>query len=165
MVSANQRCLRQALSMLDAVTDDQYALQRGNRSAVGAQYRHVLEHYQCLLEGLEHGRVDYDARRRDPTLERSRDRARTVTTTIIAQLAGLDRVPVDRPLAVQMQCDADPHGPSWAPSSMGRELQFLVSHSVHHFALIKLLLTDQSVRLDPEFGIAPSTLSHARTAR
>ena len=165
MIPANQRCLTQALSMLEALSDDQYAVARGDWSAVGAQYRHVLEHYQCLLEGVESARVDYDARRRDETIERSRHRAREVTIEVIGALAELDRLSEDRPLLVQMQCDSKRSGPMWSRSSLGRELQFLVSHTVHHFALIKMLVAQQSVRLDPEFGIAPSTLSHARAVR
>lgn len=151
--------------MLAALTDDQYAAPRGEWSSIGAQYRHVLEHYQCLLEGLGAGQVDYDARRRDPTIERSRERAREVTEAVMAGMAGLADWPIDHPLAVQLQCETDPTGPSWSESSLGRELQFLVSHSIHHFALIKLLLADQSDRLDPDFGTAPSTLSHSRAAR
>jgi hypothetical protein len=43
-------------------------------------------------------------------------------------------------------------------------LQFLCSHTVHHFALIKLLLDGTGVDLAPEFGVAPSTLAYHRTA-
>jgi hypothetical protein len=165
MIRANRDCLAQAIPILDALSDDQYAVSADQRSTVGAQYRHVLEHYQCLLEGIPSGRVDYDARRRDETIERSRTRAREVTEEIQLALAGLEAESGSRRLQVQMQCDAESGAPVWAPSSLGRELQFLISHTIHHYALIKLLLAERGIPVNPELGIAPSTLSHARVVR
>jgi hypothetical protein len=161
MILANQRCLDQALDLLDRVDDERYRASRAGWSPVAAQLRHVIEHYQCFLEGLPAGRIDYDARRRDPTIERSRARAREA---VLALRAGFDAVtgPLDRPMAVQMQCAADDPAPVWCHSTVGRELQFLVSHSVHHFALIRLLVEPDGVDLGEEFGIAPSTLAHTR---
>jgi uncharacterized damage-inducible protein DinB len=164
MVHANQQCLAQGLSLLDQLSDEQYATRRGAWSPVGAQYRHVLEHYQCFLAGLVEGRIDYDARGRDQTIEASRDRAREVTRSLIDALGGLAEVPADRALMVQMQSDPEREESDWAPSSVGRELQFLVSHTIHHFALIKLLLDREAISLGADFGIAPSTLSHAARA-
>ncbi|MBM4187475.1 MAG: hypothetical protein FJ206_09205 [Gemmatimonadetes bacterium] len=64
---------------------------------------------------------------------------------------------------IQLQCEAGTE--SWSRSTLGRELQFLVSHSVHHFALIKLLLANDGPVLPREFGVAPSTLSHQGALR
>ena len=164
MVRANRRYLTQGLALLDRL-NDQYASRRGGRSLVGAQYRHVLEHYQCLIEGIAEERVDYDARRRDKSIEESRARAREATDSLIDAVGGLEGLSPDLPLLVQMQCDPDRGEPGWTRSTLGRELQFLVSHAVHHFALIKLLVAQDGIDLDPAFGIAPSTLSHARAAR
>ncbi|MFN0179669.1 MAG: DinB family protein [Gemmatimonadales bacterium] len=164
MIDANRRCLAQGIALLTTLTDDQFACPRGAWSPVGAQYRHVLEHYQCLLEGVAGGRVDYDARRRDVTLEQSRTRALEVTADLEQGLAQLIGRPASLALEVQLRCDVD-RGDCWTASTLGRELQFLVSHSVHHYALIKLLLANDTIELDQEFGTAPSTLSHLRAAR
>ena len=48
----------------------------------------------------------------------------------------------------------------WTASTVGRELAYLLSHTIHHYALIRLLAYDHGVRLDAEFGVAPSTLKH-----
>jgi hypothetical protein len=48
-------------------------------------------------------------------------------------------------------------------SSVGRELQMLSSHAVHHFALIGFILGLLGVTLPPNFGVAPSTLHHRET--
>jgi hypothetical protein len=41
-----------------------------------------------------------------------------------------------------------------------RELQFLLSHTVHHYALMALILRLQGFNPAAEFGVAPSTLQH-----
>lgn len=158
---ANRHCLHQALELLDRLGDAQYASPRGAWSPVGAQLRHVVEHYQCFLEGLPEGRVDYDARRRDAAIEASRTHAKSVVADLDRALAGLAAAP-ETPLEVQMRCATDDTEPSWSRSSVGRELQFLVSHSVHHFALIKLLIAGDGVDVPEDFGLAPSTLAHLR---
>ncbi len=165
MIRANQACLEQALTLLDALDDSQYASPRGGGSPVGAQLRHVIEHYQSFVGGLPHRAIDYDARPRDATIEASRHRAAAVLRELIGQLATVEGLPTETPVQVQMECDTGAERPNWAGSSVGRELQFLVSHSVHHFALIKLLVAGDGTPLDADFGIAPSTLSHGRAIR
>jgi hypothetical protein len=58
--------------------------------------------------------------------------------------------------------DAGSHGvrECFMESSISRELQFLSSHAVHHFALIAMTLRAEGVPMDPDFGMAPSTLRH-----
>jgi hypothetical protein len=163
VTEANRRLLDQGLGLLRRLSDAQYAEPRGDWDPIGAQYRHVLEHYQCLLAGLPGAVLDYDARRRDRELERSRARARSATLdiqTALAAIAGRDGA---EPVRIQVRTAADAQAPEWSASTLGRELQFLASHTVHHFALIKLLLRDEEIGLDPNFGVAASTI-HARSA-
>ena len=54
-------------------------------------------------------------------------------------------------------CDAEQR---WIVSTISRELQYLASHTVHHYALIALHLRDAGFTTDPDFGVAPSTLKH-----
>jgi hypothetical protein len=159
---ASRRYLDQAVDLLDRLDDRQYADRRGDWSPVGAQFRHVIEHYQCLLGGAANGRVDYDARRRDPAIERSRAFAREVTREIRDRLGELATLPLSHPIAVQIRSSDADEEPEWSESTLGRELQFLVSHTVHHFALIKLLVQPDGVALPSELGTAPSTLAHGR---
>jgi hypothetical protein len=162
-LDANCRLLGEGIDLLDRLSDSQYADRRGDWAPVGAQYRHVLEHYQCFLEGLPSGRIDYDSRRRAPALERSRSEAAAATRAVRDTLAGLAGHPPRRVLRIQLQSAADAEGPEWSESTVGRELQFLVSHTVHHFALIRLLLGGEGPVLGPDFGVAPSTVAHTRT--
>ena len=47
---------------------------------------------------------------------------------------------------------------AWTRSTGRRELQFLLSHTIHHYALIAVICNHLGVPLDPAFGVAPSTL-------
>lgn len=163
MITANRALLRQARDLVARLDDRQYAAMRGHHSSPGAHLRHVIEHYQCYLEGLPTGRVDYDARRRDVTIEQSTARAIQVLDQVALGLDATRARRQDDVIRVQMRCAVDQPGDTWAASTVGRELQFLVSHAVHHFALIRMLLEQDGIAVEPDFGIAPSTL-HARAA-
>ena len=59
----------------------------------------------------------------------------------------------------------DEHGPAGDPdqytqSTVERELQFLRFHTVHHFAIIAMILKIQGIETPKDFGFAPSTLAY-----
>jgi hypothetical protein len=159
-VGPNQVLLRQGIALLELLSDRLYAEPLRGWAPVGAQYRHILEHYGSFLSGIGAGRVNYDERARDPELERSREAALKATRLCLAAIESLQGAD-DGTLAVHMDSGGGPELTDWRLSSTGRELQFLCSHTVHHFALIKLLL-EGSMVLDTEFGMAPSTLAYQR---
>lgn len=162
-LDGNRNLLAQGVDLLERLEDGLYTSPRGTWAPVGTQYRHVIEHYLCFLQGLPSRRVDYDARARDARIEHSRAAALDATREVLAALAGI--APDEDPaVQVQMDCGSGECG-DWRASSVGRELQFLCSHTVHHFALIKLLLEGSGVELAPEFGVAPSTLAYQRAAQ
>jgi hypothetical protein len=84
----------------------------------------------------------------------------TVLEDTVEALAALPPNLEDRPLIVRegVRRRVD------QPSSVGRELLFLSSHTVHHWALVAALLRHQGIEPGVEFGVAPSTLDHRRTS-
>ncbi|HKP30900.1 MAG TPA: DinB family protein [Gemmatimonadales bacterium] len=154
--------LEQGLDLLRVLADGDYRECPPGRSSVGAQYRHVLDHYRALVDGIEEARVDYDARRRNVEVETDRDVAGRDTGLLIERLGALDCTPYDTPLQVVAACSAQAPGEP-QPSSLGRELHFLVSHTVHHYAIIKLLLASAE-KVPCDFGVAPSTVAWQRSA-
>lgn len=154
--------LEQGCTFLDRVTDEIYARQMVGPFAapLGAHYRHVLDHFLCLTEGIRTGRVNYDQRRRNPQLESSVAYARFVTEGLIDELGGLSREVLQRDCIVTYSVgygdgDAEP-----VRSNLAREVMFCVGHAIHHYALLKLLCAGEGVNLPYEFGVAPSTLKH-----
>lgn len=160
-LEGNRSLLRQGIVLLEGLSGSLYADRRGAWAPVGAQYRHVIEHYQALFSGLLTGRVNYDARARDPRLESSREEAIQATRECLGRLEMLEEHP-DRSIEVQMDAGGGTGRPEWRRSSLGRELQFLASHTVHHYAMIRLLLEGAGAGVDPLLGMAPSTLAHQR---
>jgi uncharacterized damage-inducible protein DinB len=160
-IEGNIRFLLQGVQLIDQLTDAHYTHRAPGRSPVGAQFRHVLDHYACFLDGLDVGEVDYDQRRRDGAIETDRATAIAAAEGIIERLAGMEEGATVSTLRVRMNSGGTSADADHAPSTLGRELLFLVSHTVHHFAVIRLLLAEQGVDPGEEFGMAPSTLAHA----
>ncbi len=134
------------------------------RGGVGSQFRHCIDFYACYLNGIEDGRIDYSRRERDPRVESEPDCAVERIETLIHKLTETTTGDLDRTLLVKSDMPVvSPGLPSWSGSTVHRELQFLVSHTIHHYALIVSLLRAQGFELDgqsAEFGVAPSTLYH-----
>jgi DinB family protein len=161
LIDINVRWLRQALRLLDRLDDAAYATTpRGFAPhRAGAHLRHIVEFYQCFLEGSKSSLIDYDARRRDEVIESNRAAASAAIRSIIRSLAAHRDLREQRLVWVRME-DAEGSGvrESFMESSISRELQVLSSHTVHHFALIAMTLRMHGVEMDPDFGMAPSTL-------
>src|SRR3954465_10466826 len=89
LVQSNIDLLLQGITLLSDVTDSAYRdpVPALMMQSVGPQLRHVVEFYECFLDGLEAGRIDYDARRRDELLQASRTVAITRMYCIAARLA------------------------------------------------------------------------------
>lgn len=164
---ANIRTLQQGIALLGAIDDQSYSHTDPPfyRSGVGGHFRHCLEHYTRLLEGLDSGLVDYDARSRDLRIECEREAAIARSQEIIAGLAGLESADPARPLQLQGDCgDGHRREASRQATTLGRELQFMLGHTTHHYALIAILLRLQGIDPGADFGLANSTLLHARLA-
>jgi uncharacterized damage-inducible protein DinB len=166
-LAGNREVLEQAAGLLRRLSDAAYASGGAapGMSPIGAHVRHVLEHYRALVDGLAEGRIDYEARQRQGALERERGLALAETVGLLAALERVAEEPENREILVNLRSVADPDaGPDWSRSTPKRELQFLVSHTVHHFALIRTLLA--AVGIDPgeSFGLASSTALARRRA-
>ena len=160
----NIELLRQGITLLRKIDDDLYSGSGPDHEAsylVGPHMRHCVDAYRCLLDGLEDKSVDYDARGRDPRLESERAAGLEAMERLVEGLGRLAVVDPEVELTVRVDTPAGAHGPEAASrSTLHRELQFLVGHTVHHFALIAMILRQNGFDPGREFGVAPSTLAH-----
>lgn len=129
--------------------------------SVGKHVRHVLEHYQTLLASLKDSdqqcNIDYEQRNRQAALEEHPSVAAQAVDKLRAALQALAHQPIDA--SIVLNYPVDPPGNSLSlPSSLGRELAFLTSHTVHHMALIRVLCEAMNIPLPSDFGVHPSTL-------
>lgn len=160
LLAANLQVLQQGVELLRQLDDEQYTLTAAPLFAygVGSHMRHCLDSYACFLRGLSNARIDYDQRERDELTAQDRHHA----STRIACTIELLQEALARNVAEELRVRQD--GLVWARSSVARELQFLLSHTVHHYALIALILRLQGFNPAAEFGVAPSTLQHWQRA-
>lgn len=138
------------------------------QGSIGAHLRHCLETCALLCEGVPEGAVDYGARGRDAAVETDPERGLAACAAARQALARLAELPGDTPLRVTPERTATRAGAaSEAPvaSSLGREVEALRSHTLHHFAMVALFLRHFGLQPDPAFGVAPSTLAHWEATR
>ena len=131
-----------------------------NGSTCGQHVRHTLDHIERLLEGIPKGIIDYDARKRDPEIESSTDAASSRCKTLIESIDAITHhYPYDHVVHVCSSCSETDEA-SQDSSTVGREFQFLVSHNVHHFAIIGAISKSLSIETPENFGTAPSTIKY-----
>ncbi len=156
-------CLQQAVDLISELPADLYtqSCPISYGSSVGGHFRHCLDHYQRFLVDLPTGRIDYDNRERDPQVEKQPHYAAAVLRGIIMGLEHIEEEQLDQPLTIKMESGS---ASEWSRSSIRRELQFLLSHSIHHFALLATILRFFNYQeIPPTFGVAPSTYQHQQS--
>jgi hypothetical protein len=164
IIDDNIRFLEQGLQLLKGIADEHYTHVEPPlyRNGVGAHIRHCLDHYVGLLDGIACAVVDYDARAREVEIETDRSYAISCIEALVERLKSLPENDSDRAIACKMDCGSE-DVQRMSSSSVRRELQFLISHTVHHYALIGMMLKHQGIEPHPDFGVAPSTLRYRQS--
>jgi uncharacterized damage-inducible protein DinB len=153
--------LRQLAELIDAMTDEQYREKPVGvvSSNVGGHVRHSLDHIDALLSAVESSELDYDQRLRGTDVETSREAALAVLGRQEQTLRELAGVAEKQRLHLTMiVSSALP--PVVVETTVGRELGFVLSHTIHHNALIAVMAKTLGVAVPERFGYAPSTLAH-----
>jgi hypothetical protein len=157
--------LDDARTLLQRIPDETYRESLvGAEGGIGAQIRHCIDACSCLLEGVVERRVDYDRRRREARIEVDRRAASARLESLARSLRHTLAKEADHPLRIRLDEPDLPSEAGWTQSTLARELRFVASHVIHHFAIIALLLRSQGTEVPPDFGVAPSTLGHRRRA-
>ncbi len=122
-------------------------------SSVGQHVRHITEFYHCVLGQTAQGTINYDARRRNLRLEADPLAARRALHEAAFMLT--DTL-TDAVLTLE-----DGEGMR-VQTSLFRELTYLIEHSVHHMAMLKVALhvALPDFFLPDTFGVAHSTQRH-----
>jgi uncharacterized damage-inducible protein DinB len=155
-IAANLVVLRQGAVLLATLGDERYAARQllCFDASIGGHVRHIIEHYRGFLAGLVDGEIDYEKRARDPLVENDSAYARGLLDAIADELAALAPGLPNRGLQL---CAETAPGTGTATSAL-RELEFLLSHTIHHYALVAVMARLQGCEPAAGFGVAPSTL-------
>jgi hypothetical protein len=133
------------------------------QGGIGAHFRHCIDFYNCFLSSAASGRINYDSRARNELVESDPELAAFELQAIIDGLRSFSFADGHTELLVVLEGSTQTdERPCWSRSSIARELQALLSHTVHHYALIAIALRLRGIELAAEFGVAPSTLEYWR---
>ena len=162
LIDAVQTALQQQLDILEALSADIYRAASSGpfNSSVGMHMRHNLDHFDAFFQGLPKGQIDYESRGRNTMIEELPEVASAALEKTVARLDTLHSQEVDGVLLVREESEAGTVERCWLTSSIGRELQFLLGHTVHHNALIAMIVHGHGIELPASFGVAPSTQRH-----
>lgn len=147
--------LRQGVNLIESLDDEVFTrIESSSKASVGTHFRHNFDFVTNLLCGLETGRVDYNLRERNLEVEQNRQYAISRFEQIITKFAKLNVEMLDQKILVRSEIIED----VWCESSALRELEFLQSHTIHHYALIEAKIVSFGLSVPNNFGVAPSTL-------
>lgn len=152
--------LTHVILMLDR---DDYADQRAGTygGSIGGHVRHSLDHITALLQGVSSGVIDYDHRERGTPVEREPAAAISEIGRLAEALRRLSRNQMDDDLTVLTMCASGDETMPWR-STLGRELMFVFSHTIHHAAMIAGIGRTMGYAVPEDFGLAPSTLAYRK---
>ncbi len=161
LVRATQDVLEQGLHLLES-SAEQYSLVAPAPfdASIGQHFRHVLEHFHCLLQGASTGEVNYDSRERNPRIETEVPFATEATREVIRQFQTWNDSTIAQRCSTVSSLAYHSDSPSLISSNLARELAYCIGHAIHHFAIIRLLCSHVGVQVPPGFGYAPSTLKY-----
>lgn len=161
LLDINITALDEGAQLLSILEANQYTAgyKPAFQSTIGAHFRHVLEHYRCFLSQIASGSFCYDNRERDQLLECDADYAARTLNEIRAALLELDASVFDQDYVMH---DVQAAGP--VTTTLQRELLFLQSHTVHHYAIIGAMTRAFGNQPEDDFGVAIATRTHQQNS-
>lgn len=157
--------IEQMIELLEKINPENYGqpLQLFNGSSIGQHFRHILDFYTCLCNGIPVGRVDYAKRERDVYIETSPQYAIEVFKKILENANELQENELIEVVA-DFSSDLNTERPV-VQTTIARELMYAYDHAVHHLAMIKmgLKVVSPNLEINKEIGVAPSTVKHWNT--
>jgi uncharacterized damage-inducible protein DinB len=149
--------LRTLRALVDGLSHDVYrSVTSRSSGSVGEHVRHCLDHARALLAGVTSGELTYDARLRGTRIETDPRAAAIEIGMLCVALDRLDHLPPDTPIRLRTITQRDA-APVEVTTTAGREIAFVIQHTIHHCALIALLLERRDITVPAFFGYAPST--------
>ena len=157
-VAALRGRLEDLMTLVLTLPVDAYSARSSRVSgSVGEHVRHVLDHVSSLVAASSSCALSYDHRTRGTGIETEPSVAVREMMRLDAALERWSERSLDEPVNVVAMMSADGQEVTgW--STFARELAFVMSHTVHHQAIVALLLEQLGVQSPSErFGYAPST--------
>lgn len=170
MITSQLEILEQARLYLKGVTQEDYVeiISPNFISSAGSHIRHIIDHYQSVISGLENNIIDYDFRLRGNKVEENPKLALERFDEIAAWMENLTSSELNQNVTLSTEVSTSNKEIQVVQSSLARELIFVGSHAVHHYAMITQISFAQSdknnsaSKANVTFGIAPATATFLR---
>ena len=149
-------------NLISSLSDEQFIRQIRflGKASIGGHTRHIIELFQCTVNGYTSGGVDYFNRTRDLRLERDK----IFAFCTIEQLKQDVRLP-DKQLRLSVE-QTDSVGDSHVLTTYSREIIYNTEHAIHHLALIKVALMEIGLDIvDKDLGMSYSTIKYKATLK
>lgn len=159
--------LSQARQLLECVSDDQYQerLNSGRKSSIGEHFRHILDMFEAVKLGIQVGKIDYDRRERGGAVETDRDVCASRCEQMQHYFSRLDDESLAKNAQVKTEVTLYECHSIELNSSICREIIFVSTHAVHHFAIVNDIARQLHCNVANDFGLAPATKTFIRTQR
>lgn len=131
-----------------------------DKSSIGSHIRHILEFIQILNNNAAGGEVNYEHRVRNKLYESDPAVAKLASAKAIRSLENTLGTYGESHIIYITETPGFGINQVQVTSTLGREILFAIQHSVHHFAIVKMLAEKDNIKLPDNFGVACATQNH-----
>lgn len=158
LVNPISKLFDQINQLLNQLTNYEYTNQNKVllNASIGQHVRHIIELYIELNNGYENGLINYESRKRSLQIESDKMYAADQLSILSNRINK-----VDKNLLLETDYSLNNSSSIQIQTNYFRELIYNLEHTVHHMALIRVaLLSNSSIQLPDDFGVAASTIKH-----
>ncbi len=149
--------INQLVIHLNRIPLDAYSekLSSFDGATIGEHVRHIYNFPECLLNGVQTGKINYDKRIRDAKLEVKRDYAVFSLLEQCNYILNLEHYE-DMPILLETTFGER------MTTNLKRELHYIIEHTTHHMAILRfgIKINFPDLEIDDSFGYAKSTLEY-----
>ena len=157
IVESSIHTLKKSEALLKKLTNEQLRDQSSGviRACKHSHIRHIIDFYNCALEGLRNNLADLTLRTRDQKMHKDCQYAIYHLNDVIKKLSKLNGTPMNFSISV---IDDLGLGKVEMEYTLGSLLAQANSHAIHHYAIISYILDRLKIAIEDEsFGFNPTT--------
>ncbi|MDA7705279.1 hypothetical protein N8772_02240 [Rickettsiales bacterium] len=130
------------------------------KQKIGQHLRHIFDHLIILYDGMDLNILDYNKRNRHNIIETDPKLARKKLNELYNSLKIMPIT--DRDINIISEISVDNKINLQIKSNLKREILYIINHTIHHLAHIKIIAQFMDIKLPEKIGLAPATSSYNR---
>jgi len=157
MIEAVIKNLQRGVQLLHSIDDGKYTDRSipPYFSSIGGHIRHILDIFDCILDGLPTKKINLIHRNRNEIIETQTQEALRYFKKIMDGLMRLEQEDLNQLIEVTDDLGS---GEFTQKYTLGSALMQAHSHAIHHFAILGYIIYQLNISLpDEDFGYNPTT--------